>query len=229
MGLSDSKIDFYKVEFAELHPKLEDFLELLSKKELDKASKFKYPELSESYLLGRGFLRNVLGNKLSISPENVIISEGEHGKPYVEGEISFNASHTSEYYALAVTVGGDIGLDIELIDPEVEIERVARSHFSDVENAEFGSYRKEEKLNAFFRCWTRKEAFIKSLGIGLGYPLKSFSVELGLKDYPVILESKQNDEMTWQLHNLNVAGNHAGAIAYQGERRKINYFEILTN
>ena len=71
-----------------------------------------------------------------------------------------------------------MGIDVELIRPETARNEIARRYFSHAEVAEFGQLPPESRAQAFFLCWTRKEAYVKARGAGLQVSLASFSVSL---------------------------------------------------
>jgi 4'-phosphopantetheinyl transferase len=72
-------------------------------------------------------------------------------------------------------------------------------------------------MEAFFRCWTRKEAFIKALGMGLSIPLDSFTVSTSLTEPPALLHYSQdtNTASHWSFIHLEPTTGYIGAIAIE--------------
>jgi hypothetical protein len=86
-----------------------------------------------------------------------------------------------------VTRDRAIGADLEKIRPVRYGRAVAHRFFAEDECAVLDGLVGEEWERAFFRCWTRKEAFIKAIGDGLSFPLRAFSVTVNENDPPRIL------------------------------------------
>ena len=134
-------------------------------------------------------MRRILGSYLRRSPESLVYREAEGGKPELvlttnEPPLRFNLSHSKSIALLAVCLDSEIGVDVEDIRP---IERdVATRFFSPAEIASMAPLDGEAWFDAFYRCWTRKEAILKVEGMGLRIPLDSFDVSV-LADEPADL------------------------------------------
>ncbi len=154
---------------------------LLSDDELARAERFTFPGLRERYIAGRGILRTILGHYLHTPPERVRFTYNHYGKPLLDeagGTIKFNLSHSGDWALLGVAGGAEIGVDIERHRREVQCESLARHFFSPAEVAALEAVAPGERREAFFACWSRKEAYIKAVGRALAIPLDSFSVSL---------------------------------------------------
>jgi 4'-phosphopantetheinyl transferase len=127
----------------------------------------------------RSALRQILGALLTEPPGSLLFRAVAQGKPELDfatmgvGEhdaralIRFNLSHSSDLALIGVCLGREIGVDLERIKPISEAERIVASFFSPLEQTEFATFSDHAKALAFFRGWTRKEAVLKGLGIGL--------------------------------------------------------------
>ncbi len=138
-------------------------------------------------------MRCVLGAYLGISPGKVRIGYGSHGKPCLDGNsnsncnsnndniyLGFNLTHSEDSALLAVGRACNIGIDLEMLRAPNDIRDLAKSVFSEQENADFQALAAESLMPAFFTCWTQKEALLKALGTGL--TLDANSIHVGLDD-----------------------------------------------
>ena len=190
---------------------------LLSADEHERAARFLSAQNGDGYIAGRGRLREILGEHLGLAPQQLQFSYGTAGKPSLSGlrdAPEFNLSHTGDWAALAVTARHAIGVDIETIRPLKE--DIAGRFFAASEAAALAALPPDAQTTAFFRCWTRKEAFIKAKGDGLGYSLQAFEVSL-LEQQPAVVKSIAGQTPTqvagWRLHHFEPAPGIVGAIA----------------
>src|SRR5207245_857335 len=79
-----------------------------------------------------------------------------------------------------VAVGKEVGIDVERVRSIPEMARIAQRFFAPAELESWNRMPDEKRPVGFFRCWTRKEAFLKATGEGLGRALDSFAVSLGV-------------------------------------------------
>ena len=162
-------------------------------------------------------MREVLATYTGQSPAHLRFDYGASGKPSLADDLGvrphFNLSHTVDLAALAITVDHPLGVDIERVRPLKE--DIAGRFFSPAEVAALGALPVDARETAFYRCWTRKEAFVKATGHGLGFPLDSFDVTL-TADAPAILriagQSPQQVAL-WRLLHFDAAPGVVGAIA----------------
>ena len=190
---------------------------LLSDDERKRAARFLAPTHGAEYIAGRGRLREILALYTGQPPEHLAFAYGGAGKPVLmggDGMPQFNLSHSGGWAALAVTAKHTIGIDIEATRPVTE--DIAERFFSPAEVRAISAYAPVERPAAFFRCWTRKEAFVKALGDGLNCPLDSFDVSIVDEDRPAVqrIAGVDASELAcWRLINFTPAANVAGAIA----------------
>lgn len=145
----------------------------LTPDEHERASRFRFDRDRNRFIACRGILRELLGIR-----EQFVY--GPHGKPRLEiSDIRFNVSHSHGLAMIAVARGREVGCDLERIDPSFADEKIPEQFFSPYEVAALRALPEAEQCRAFFRCWTRKEAFIKACGMGMSLALDSFDVTLG--------------------------------------------------
>lgn len=154
---------------------------LLDDSELARASRFHFARDRDRYVAARGRLRVILGQYAGEQPAGVVIAPGRHGKPELRlpagaPRLSFNLSRSGEIAVAAIGLEEELGIDVERLRPFGDALTIAERVFTGTEAAALRDLAPEERPAAFFRYWTRKEAVVKSLGLGLGYPLDAFSL-----------------------------------------------------
>lgn len=116
-------------------------------------------------------LRRVLALYLDDAPEEIALARGERGKPHLATEperLAFNLSHSGELTLVAVSRGREVGVDVERAKPERDLVALAERALAPEEAATVRAAAEgEERTGVFYELWTRHEARLKCLGIGL--------------------------------------------------------------
>jgi 4'-phosphopantetheinyl transferase len=177
------------------------------------------------FVAARGMLRSLLGRYLECAPESVEFAYGPHGKPVLANSgdphpLCFNLSHSHGLVLIGVAHKREIGVDVELIRPEVAGEEIARRYFSEKEFEELCALPSELRAERFFLCWTQKEAYIKAKGDGLHVPLKSFTVSLNPGAQQVLMSA---DLREWCLRSCEPQAGYVGAVATEGTDIQVRY------
>lgn len=137
----------------------------------DRAARYHFQRDRHRFIKRRAILRILLAGRLNCDPSVLQFTCNAHGKPELhEGNLRFNASHS---YGTALFTRA-LGCDVELCDERVDYEGIAETLFSPGEIQALGQQPPDQRRGTFFRCWTRKEAFVKAIGTGLSHPLDSF-------------------------------------------------------
>jgi 4'-phosphopantetheinyl transferase len=192
------------------------FAALLSQAECERAAKFHFPRDRRRFTIGRGRLRLILAEYLAVEPANVPLESTPLGKPFVTGDLRFNVAHSDELALYAFTRDRDIGVDVELVRPEVEWRELAERYFAPEEVAALTAFSATEQRSAFYRCWTRKESYIKALGLGMHIPLDGFAVTLAESPRLIHTAHDQSQTNRWVLTDLRPAAGFAAALAVEG-------------
>lgn len=191
-----------------------------SPEESIKAARLLDPHKRNNSLTGRGLLREILGNYLGLQPTELHFSEGEHGKPYLSGiptntsRLHFNLSHSGPLFLLAIAANREVGVDIEQLTDYTPFPDMARLAFSLREQKELFILPDYLQRSAFYRCWTRKEAYLKACGMGFALPSNSFDVSL-LPENQVSLISPDGLSH-WHLQDLCVPEDYHATLAVHG-------------
>jgi 4'-phosphopantetheinyl transferase len=200
--------------------------------ERGRAARFYFARDRRRFVVRRAVLRDLLGRYLGCEADAVCLSHTAQGKPFVEpqekpGGLRFSCSHSADSALIALARGREIGVDLEFHRPMPDADELAREHFSPMETAEFAKAPTALKEKVFFDCWTRKEAFVKAVGVGLAFPLNRFSVSL-LPNQPAALLRVEDDPEAaerWSLRTLDVGPHCSAALAFEGKGAKKTLFE----
>jgi 4'-phosphopantetheinyl transferase len=202
---------------------IQSFLHNLAADEQARAERFHFERDREHFIVARGVLRAILGGYLKRAPECLSFCYSSHGKPALAGESDgdatrFNVSHSHGIALYAVTRGREVGIDLERIRSDLEFEELAGRFFSRQEVAMLRTLPIEAQREAFFRCWTRKEAYLKARGEGLSLPLDQFDVSLAPGEPAAILGTQPDpsEASRWSLQELAPAPGYVAALAVEG-------------
>ncbi len=207
---------------------LERLAATLSPSEHDRANRFREAEHRRRFVAGRAMQRDVLARYAGVAPELLAFAAGPAGKPSLEhhpGDVRFNASNAGGLAVVAVTAGLEVGIDIEPLRPIPDALEIARRFFSPAEIEALTATPVRERDAAFLTAWTRKEAYIKALGGGLGVGLHSFTVSIGAGPARLLddgLGPAASDR--WSLMTLTCAAGWTGALVVEGAVETVRYF-----
>jgi len=198
----------------------------LSSDERERADRFKFAHVRRAFVQGRLFLRRALAQITGCPAAEIqFISEG-NGKPALLGRpLAFNLSHSGGAALLAVAGAGPVGVDVELMRETRDLIGLARRYFAATEYEELIRLEANDQTAAFYRCWTRKEAFIKALGEGLSHPLDSFAVRFA-PEAPAEFTTAKEREEGWRIFDLDVGDGFAGAVVTPGSVERLTCFTL---
>jgi 4'-phosphopantetheinyl transferase len=232
LKLAANEVDVWHIDLSEPEDGIHPYRRLLSPDEAERADRFHFEKHRRRFTVARAAMRQILGRYLGLAPEKLAFSYGPKGKPELAGGreesgIKFNLSHSSERALLAVTQSLIIGADIEWINAEFATEEIAERFFSASEVNTLFALPQSERAEAFFSCWTRKEAYIKALGEGLSVPLDSFAVAFAPGVPAALLEVKVDPEEVsrWSMYNLEAPGGYKAALVVEGKNHRLRLQE----
>lgn len=182
------------------------FYALLDQTERRRADRFHFERDAVCYILTRAHLRLILASALGIDAASVRFAYGTTGKPRIEGEGGpwFNVSHSGGIALMSFSSDRRVGVDIERIRPMGDHDPAMS--FSPEEVRDLERLPEPQQEQAFFRGWTRKEAYLKARGDGLGFGLQSFSVTLAPDRSPCLLhvDGFPEEPSLWDFWDLPV-------------------------
>jgi 4'-phosphopantetheinyl transferase len=199
----------------------------LSPDERARAGRFVFARDRDRFIAGRGVLRDILARYVGEPPSELAFDYEAAGKPHLRRPsplgVQFNLSHSHGLAVLAIGRNRTIGVDLEALRPEVAGEEIAVNYFSARELEELRALPVPQRVEGFFLCWTRKEAYIKARGGGLAnIPLDSFDVTLtpGREER---LE-RADDAERWMIRSFVPGERYVGAIVAEGREGALRYW-----
>ena len=205
----------------EILQRLEERLEV---RERERASRFRFRRDRQRFVAARGALRQILGDYLGIRPEDVCFDYGPHGKPRLSRELAgqglrFNLAHSGAMAVYALARGREVGIDLERVAPEVAGEGIENRFFSRAEADILARTSGDRRPEAFFRCWTSKEAYLKARGGGLSEPLHSFTVSFADDEGEpagLIAAAEEGETGRWSFLRLFPAEGYVATLVVEG-------------
>ena len=209
-----------------LHGDPERFGALLSRAEQQKLARFHFADHRRRYQIGHGALRLILGAYMGIDPIDVEFVQGPRGKPYLGSKGPFfNLSHSGKLAMIGLSTV-ELGVDIEKVRHLESLHEIARKHFSESEFNALNALQGEARELAFYRCWTRKEAYIKAIGEGLSMPLDSFDVSLCEAPEFLSCRDGREDPARWSLIDVSPGPEFVGAAALRAKGVAMKCFRL---
>jgi len=207
--------------------------DLLSPDEVERARRFHFERDRRRFILARAALRRRLGSYLGGSPQDVHFAYGANGKPVLSApadpELRFNVSHSGGRALLGFTCGGEVGVDLERLVAVPDALDLAARFFAPAERTALETVEPDLRSRAFLNGWTRKEAFVKALGEGLGFPLDRFEVSLHPDEPARLLALGNGDPTAWTLSGLEPEVGYLAAIAVRGRGYEVMMCGSPTN
>ncbi len=194
----------------------------LADDEVRRAERFLFEHHREHFVVGRFRVRQLLAHYVNQNPASIVYAYDNLGKPrfaaeHWNQEIRFNFSNSHDGGLLAVTRASEIGVDIERLRPLSDMMGLARRYFAESESRQLLALPPPERTAAFFRFWTRKEAYLKAVGKGLTFPLRSVEVTMADDQQCRIchIDHDVKAAKQWSLRHLEPGDGYVGAFAVQ--------------
>lgn len=228
LDLKPGAVHIWKANIASLQNL--DFNSILSITEMDRAARYRFMQDRRRFIISRGILRILLGRYLSVPSGKIEFNFSKLGKPGLTAheKLHFNLAHAKDMAIFGFTLFHDLGVDIEFHNPDIEVREIAQRFFSQKEEKELLTLAAKLQIEAFYRCWTRKESFIKALGGGLSIPLDRFSVSL-LADIPpaiLTLDLKGMEAEEWSIIDCSPDGHYSAAAAVKCTNPKFEVYDF---
>ena len=210
------------------------YLTLLNEEERQNQQRFYFERDRLRYLVTRALVRSVLSRYAPIAPEEWRFATNSYGRPHIAGaptaasDIRFNLSHTHSLIVLGVTLGRELGVDVENVRTRSASIQIADSFFAPEEVADLARVPVEHRQHRFFEYWTLKESYIKARGMGLSIPLDKFSFHYradGAVELSVCAEL-EDDPCRWQFWHLQPAPGYLLAVCAERLRAETSQLVV---
>ena len=228
LALPEEEVQLWRLDLETLRPEESRWQEVLSADELKRAARFHFSQDRQRFIAARAWLRMILAGYLATEPPALTFVYSKKEKPSLAPEhagsgVMFNLSHSGEVALLAFARGRDVGVDVEHVRSDFDLEAIARRFFSAHEQKELSALAPEDRAEAFFRCWTRKEAYIKATGDGLSLPLSQFDVSIVPGETNALLATRPDagEAARWLLRGVPAGAGYVAALCVEGRDWKL--------
>ena len=222
LATDDLEVHVWSAILPEVIPALPEVEKYLSKQERERAGRFSHAADRMRYILAHGILRDLLGRYLQVDPAGLEFIANEFGKPDLasigtQPALRFNLAHSGDVILYTITQRRQVGIDVEKIRADVDVMELASSQFAEEEINELRRLSLTERRDAFYRVWTRKEAYIKALGTGLSLALNKFAVTVRNNKSIEISWAEGDPEAArnWAMFNLEPHPAYAAAVVVE--------------
>jgi 4'-phosphopantetheinyl transferase len=184
---------------------------ILSADELARASAFRRAADAAAFIARRAALRWILAGRLGVAPADVRLTTNAHGKPLLaDGTVHFSLSHRRGVSIIALA-DQPVGVDLEFADSQVEIDSIGARFFAPDEREALRPLPEDARRSLFFRLWTRKEAFVKALGVGIAGSFTEFTA---------LDDAVEWDNARWTLESRRVEGGWVSVCVQESRQRR---------
>jgi 4'-phosphopantetheinyl transferase len=218
--LGTDEVHVWQAMLDEPARQLPELAATLSSDERARAQRYHFERDRRRFVVCRSLLRDIVGRYAGRPAEALRFGYGPRGKPSLpDSEVRFNVSHSDGVAVYALSRGREVGVDVERVRPVSGADRIAERFFSIPEREALRAVPARARTQAFFTCWTRKEAYVKARGEGLGLPLDQFTVSLA-PDGPAWLSpaggADEREIARWSLAGLYQDPGYVAALAVEG-------------
>jgi len=223
LTLPENEVHLWRLDVEPLAVSEDRWQQLLSADEQVRVRRFLSVRARQEFVVTRGLLRTALAAYVEADPKMLVFQHSTRGKlrlgpPYADSGVTFNLSHAGGVALLAFSRSRELGVDVERIRRDLDVDSIARRYFSLHEQRDLATFNSEERYETFFRCWTRKEAYIKAKGEGLSLPLDQFDVSLAKGDTNALISTRPDgsEAARWSLRDVSAGPGYVGALCVAG-------------
>jgi 4'-phosphopantetheinyl transferase len=232
LALGDGDVHVWRASLDLAAEQVDYYRALLAPDEQARADRFHFPSGRDHFIVAHGILRAMLARYLTLEPGELRFGYSRYGKPSLAEEtggtkLCFNLSHAHGLALYAVNHGREVGIDVEYVRADLAYEQIAERFFSPGEVSVLRSLPAADRIEAFFNCWTRKEAYIKARGEGLSHPLERFDVSLAPGEPAALLRTPGDppEAYRWSLKALSPGPGFVAALAVRGHSWRLRCWQ----
>ncbi len=229
LRLSEHEVHVWQASLNASSSLIQHLQQFLTEDEVARASHFAFERDRQHFIVAHGVLRAILSRYLCVDPGDLRFDANAYGKPSLdqprgEPRLHFNLAHSHELALYAFSYAREVGIDVEYLRAGFDFEELATYSFSPYEQSILRALPAPAKQEAFFRCWTRKEAYMKAKGKGLSIPLDLFDVSLGPGEPPALIHSREDPQemVRWSFRDLDPCSGYASALVVEGSTWDLN-------
>jgi 4'-phosphopantetheinyl transferase len=227
--LRTNEIHLWCAALGDFYSELPRFQDTLSLDERVRASRFHSSDDRDAFVMCRGILRQLLSHYVGRDAATIDFTYGPFGKPEIalpdQRPLYFNTSRSDALVVYAVTSACPVGVDVERLRSVLDVEYIASQFFTAVEANLLMTLSPDRQMEAFFACWTCKEAFVKATGDSIGRSLRSVQVDPRIHAHPGAGVQSHVPE-NWQLQLLRPATGYVAALAHRAEGARLRRLRV---
>lgn len=228
--LPQNEVHLWRIDLATVATAEQRWEQILSVDERTRAARFHFSRDRQYFTATRGLLRTILASYAASDPKELVFRYSDKDKPSLSPghsgtQLEFNVSHSGSVALLAFAQGKAVGVDVEQVRENFEHEAIARRFFSEDEQRQLAALAPSERYGGFFRCWTRKEAYIKAQGTGLSLPLHEFDVSLRPGDVNALINTRPDstEAARWCLQEVPAGDGYIAALCVRGHGWRLKF------
>jgi 4'-phosphopantetheinyl transferase len=232
LQLKAHEVHVWRASLAAPEHTMQGFQCILEEEEVARAALFRFEKDRNHWIVARGILRILLSRYVNIAPGQLRFGSNAYGKPFLvfpalSPQLQFSVSHSQDLALYAFAYNRQVGIDVEYKRADVNYEALAKVSFSPDEQARLHSLPYDQKQEAFFNCWTRKEAYIKARGKGFSISPNQFDVSFSPDEPAALLQNREDPREIahWSLRELTPGMGYAGALAVEGVGWRFHYWQ----
>lgn len=233
MKIEKNEVHLYHFAFDDTAD-LPNYQSILSPGEIQRGERYIREIDKKRFYTCYTLLRKTLADYLSINPIDIQFHKNQYGKPFILKSqnplnLQFNISHSKNNLFFGLCLDHNIGVDIEETDRTLNVNDLAKQVLSDDELRIFSQLSDQDRITGFFNAWTRKEAFLKAIGMGMYFPLKNFSVSFVPNESEQLLNIQDDryDKTVWTLKHFDISNTVIAAVAVDILKRKSKFQRIV--
>jgi 4'-phosphopantetheinyl transferase len=225
LSWKEQHLDIWWIDVQAYTDHLADFAPLLSSMELKQAERFFHLQDRQYYTVTHGICRLILSRYVNQPAQQIRIVPASHGKPLLASstDIHFNLTHSGSK-ALVAIGRYPLGIDMEQMKADLPFDELVSQFMSPQEEKSFATLPPQQKREAFYLCWTRKEAYVKAIGQGLFYPIRQVTFSFDPADVRFTDEANPSFSQEWTLYQLPTVGSYTQVVVSQQSEASLRLF-----
>jgi 4'-phosphopantetheinyl transferase len=230
LSLPDDEIHVWQVSLAG-DAEMPELRACLSDDEEARAKRFVFARDRRRFVGARAALRSILARYVATEPRLIRFSYEKLGKPLLANQLAnrivhFNLSHSSSR-ALIGVAGFPVGIDIEQKRTDINVDELAAESFADGERSAMALVCENRRIDAFYKTWTSKEAYLKGIGCGIS-AVREFEVCVDPEKPPRIVRPLSGAYSgAWYLHPIDRERHYAATLATRRQDVRIILNDLL--
>jgi 4'-phosphopantetheinyl transferase len=231
LDLPADEVHLWRIDLEAISADESRWQRVLSADEKTRAARFLLSSDRRNFVASRALLRIILAAYLATDPSLLTFAYSKKEKPYLgpehaESDVTFNVSHSHGIALLAFSRHREVGIDVEQIRRDFDVEAISRRFFSTHEQQQLAASPHDSRFAAFFRCWTRKEAYIKATGEGLSFPLRHFDVSIVEGDHDALRSTRPDpaEAALWSLREIPAGSGYVAALCVRGRGWRLKHW-----